>query len=165
MNAEPLRSRPHMPGYGIREADEGLLSWAWAEAQLMKSHNFWLVTHWPDGRPHAMPVWAIWHDGALWFSSSLRSRKARNLAIDARCVLTTEDTVNPVVVEGSAERLVERADLELFLSIMNAKYETSYGFEMVDPQTNGSYRMRPRWVFALQSDDFTGTPTRWTFAR
>jgi len=152
-----------MPGYGIRPAEDGLLSWAWAEEQLGKSHNFWLVTHWPDGRPHAMPVWAIWHLGALWFSSGLRSRKARNLAVDARCVLTTEDAANPVVVEGSAEKLTEPADLELFLSIMNAKYGTSYGPEMVDPKVNGSYRVRPRWAFALQSEDFTETPTRWTF--
>jgi hypothetical protein len=152
-----------MPGYGIQESADGLLTWAWAEEQLTKSHNFWLVTHWPDGRPHAMPVWAIWHDGMLWFSSALRSRKARNLEVDVRCVLTTEDAANPIVLEGSAERLTEPRDLAQFLSIMNAKYETSYGPEMVDPTKNGSYRMRPTWAFGLQSEDFTGTPSRWTF--
>ena len=71
-------------------------------------------------------------------------------------MLTTEDAANPVVLEGSAERLTERADLEQFLSIMNAKYGTTYGPEMVDPETNGSYRMRPTWAFGLQSGDFTG---------
>jgi len=152
-----------MPGYGIQASEAGLLSWAWAEEQLRASRNFWLVTHWPDGRPHAMPVWAIWHGDALWFSSSLGSRKARNLAADPRCVLTTEDTVNPVVLEGSAERLTAQTELDLFLSVMNAKYAVDYGADMVDPNTNGTYRMRPRWAFALQSDDFTGTPTRWTF--
>jgi hypothetical protein len=24
-------------------------------------------------------------------------------------------------------------------------------------------RVRPRWAFGLDSDDFTGSPTRWTF--
>ena len=43
-----------MPGYGVETATDGLLSWAWAEDQLRTSHNFWLVTHWPDGRPHAV---------------------------------------------------------------------------------------------------------------
>jgi pyridoxamine 5'-phosphate oxidase-like protein len=160
---EPSPSRPFMPGYGIDTSTDGLLPWSWAEDQLTKSRNFWLVTHSAHGRPHAMPVWAIWHEAMLWFSSGLRSRKARNLAQDARCVLTTEDAANPVVVEGSAERLTDRADLEHFLAIMNAKYATGYGFEMVDPEKNGSYRLRPTWAFALQSAQFERTPTRWTF--
>src|SRR4051794_15095995 len=121
MTPEPRGERPFMPGYGIHTSTEGVLAWAWAEEQLTKSHNFWLVTHWPDGRPHAMPVWAVWHAGGLWFSSGLRSRKARNLAADQRCVLTTEDTANPVVVEGSAELLRAPDDLAEFLSILNAK--------------------------------------------
>jgi hypothetical protein len=154
-----------MPGYGIQSAQQGsgLLPWSWAEEQLTRSRNFWLVTHWPDGRSHAMPVWAVWHAGALWFSSSRMSRKARNLAADARCVLTTEDPANPVVVEGEAELLTERADLELLLSLENAKYETSYGMEMLDPAENSAFRVRPRWAFGLRTDDFTGSPTRWTF--
>lgn len=162
---QPRASRPFMPGYGIRGPEEGtgLLSWSWAEAQLTSSRNFWLVTHSADGRPHAMPVWAIWHDGMLWFSSARHSRKARNLAADTRCVLTTEDTVNPVVVEAEAELVTERRDLELLLSIMNAKYQSSYGMDMLDPEQNSAYRARPRRVFGLQSDDFTGSPTRWTF--
>src|ERR1700736_3382188 len=134
MMAEPRTSRPLMPGYGIvgPEAGVGLLPWAWAEERLNGSRNFWLATRWPDGRPHVMPVWAVWHAGALWFSSSKQSRKARNLAADPRCVLTTEDSQNPVVVEGEAELLRERGDLDTFLSITNAKYATNYGFEMVD---------------------------------
>jgi hypothetical protein len=34
----------------------------------------------PDGRPHVMPVWAVWDQGLLWFSSSLGSRKSHNSA-------------------------------------------------------------------------------------
>jgi general stress protein 26 len=164
--AEPSSAgRPYMPGYGIQGPAEGrgLLPWAWAEEQLTRSRNYWLVTHWPDGRSHAMPVWAVWHAGALWFSSSNGSRKVQNLSADARCVLTTEDAANPVVVEGVAELVVDRAELELLLALENAKYETDYGMDMLDPELNSAYRVRPRWAFGLQSDDFTGTPTRWTF--
>jgi PPOX class probable F420-dependent enzyme len=154
-----------MPGYGIVGADEppGLLPWDWAEQRLRESRNFWLATHWPDGRPHLMPVWAIWHNSHLWFSSSNQSRKARNLAADGRCVLTTDDSQNPVVVEGLAERLVDHADLMTFLQIMNTKYATSYGPEMVDPRSNSTYRLRPTWAFGLRAEQFTGTPTRWSF--
>ena len=118
MRGEPPASRPYMPGYGIQGPGEGtgLLPWSWAEQQLTSSRNYWLATRWPDGRPHAMPVWAVWHDFALWFSSSRGSRKARNLAADPRCVLTTEDTRQPVVLEGSAELLTSLSDLELLLS-------------------------------------------------
>src|SRR5437870_13479915 len=112
--ADPHASRPRMPGYGIVGPDEGtgLLPWSWAEEQLSTSRNFWLATRWPDGRPHVMPVWAIWHGGALWFSSSKQSRKARNLAADPRRVLTTEDSQNPVIVEGAAALPTAQRDLE-----------------------------------------------------
>lgn len=164
--SEPRASRPEMPGYGIvgPDAGGGLLPWSWAEERLNNSHNFWLATHWPDGRPHVMPVWAIWHAEALWFSSSKPSRKARNLAADPRCVLTTEDSQNPVVVEGSAELLTDPASLQTFLEVMNAKYATDYGLDMVDPATNCAYRVRPTWVFGLRADEFTGSPTRWIFS-
>ncbi|MBV9580797.1 MAG: pyridoxamine 5'-phosphate oxidase family protein [Chloroflexi bacterium] len=155
-----------MPGYGtLGPADGGgLLPWAWAEAQLARSRNFWLATHWPDGRPHVMPVWAIWHARRLLFSSSTTSRKARNLANDPRCVLTTEDPENVVVVEGVAELITLRSELEAFLAAENAKYATTYGFDMVDPAQNSCFRMRPTWAFGLQASNFTGSPTRWTFA-
>ena len=154
-----------MPGYGIEaaEAGAGLLPWAWAEERLVGSRNFWLATRWPDGRPHVMPVWAIWHAGALWFSSSRGSRKARNLAHDPRCSLTTEDPQNPVVVSGQAELLTAATDLQTLLDIENAKYETSYGLDMVDPEHNSAYRVRPEWAFGLREEEFTGSPTRWTF--
>jgi len=156
-----------MPGYGTLGPTEGtgLLTWAWAELQLTTSHNFWLATRWPDGRPHVMPVWAVWTNRTLQFSSSKQSRKALNLANDPRCVLSTEDSQNPVVVEGVAELVRERADLEAFLAATNAKYATSYDFDMVDPTKNCSYRLRPTWIFGLQAEDFTGSPTRWSFAQ
>jgi PPOX class probable F420-dependent enzyme len=165
MADEPNATRPYMPGYGIEPADggQGLLAWSWAVARLNASHSFWLATHWPDGRPHVMPVWAVWHDGALWFSSSKASRKARNLSSDPRCVLTTEDPENPVVLEGVAELLLERADLETLLRIENAKYGTQYGMDMLDPAENSAFRVRPRWAFGLRSELFTETPTRWIF--
>jgi PPOX class probable F420-dependent enzyme len=161
--SEPGSERPYMPGYGIKPEAEGLLPWSWAEERLVGSHTFWLATHWPDGRPHVMPVWAVWHAGALWFSSSRGSRKARNLSNDPRCVLTTEDPENPVVVEGTAELLNEHADLETLLAVENAKYGTSYGMEMLDPTENSAFRVRPGWVFGLSAERFIETPTRWRF--
>jgi Pyridoxamine 5'-phosphate oxidase len=161
----PHSSRPYMPGYGTLPEDEGtgLLPWSWAAERLTASRNYWVVTAWPDGRPHAMPVWGMWHDGAFFFSSSKPSRKSKNLTADPRCVVTTEDADNPVVVEGIAELVTAPQDLATILALENAKYSTDYGIEMLDPALNSCFRVRPRWAFGLQAGDFAGSPTRWDF--
>jgi PPOX class probable F420-dependent enzyme len=154
-----------MPGYGIVGPSEGtgLLPWAWAEERLSGSRNYWAVTLWPDGRPHAMPVWGVWDDASFWFSSSAPSRKTRNLRADPRCTITTEDASNPVVLDGSATVTEAGEEIERFLGLMNAKYETGYDLDFLDPAVNATIRVRPTKVFALDSDDFTGSPTRWRF--
>ena len=99
-----------MPGYGILPADRGsgLIPWAEAERRLTVAHDYWCATVHPDGRPHVMPVWGVWLDGRLWFSSAVGSRKVRNLDAEPRCTLTTDDARDPVVVEGVAERVRRR---------------------------------------------------------
>ncbi len=162
----PNAARPFMPGYGVRDATEGtgLLPWAWAEERLGRSHDYWLATSSADGHPHVMPVWAMWHDGAMWFSCSGGSRKTRNLLENARCSIATDDASEPVVLEGTAELVADLDTLQTVLERENAKYGTAYGIEMFDPAVNATFRVRPRIVFGLLSSDFTGSPTRWTFA-
>jgi PPOX class probable F420-dependent enzyme len=164
---KPRASRPHMPGYGVVGPDQGsgLLPWSWAREQLTTSPNYWVVTLWPDGRPHAMPVWGVWDDdpAAFWFSSSLRSRKARNVAADPRCVVTIENARDPVVVEGTAEVITDRNAIARYLELSNAKYETDYPLDFLDPGVNATMRVWPRWAFGLVERDFTGSPTRWVF--
>jgi hypothetical protein len=154
-----------MPGYGLRPANEGtgLLPWSWAQERLESSRNYWIVSTWPDGRPHAMPVWGMWHEDEFWFSCSKLSRKSKNLTTNPRCVVATEDANNPVVVEGTARLITSRQQLALMLTPENTKYSTNYGIEMLDPAVNASFRIRPAWAFGLQAGDFTGSPTRWDF--
>jgi nitroimidazol reductase NimA-like FMN-containing flavoprotein (pyridoxamine 5'-phosphate oxidase superfamily) len=165
--SDPTAARPYMPGYGIAPASGrgGLLPWSWAEERLLRSRDFWLSTVTAEGLPHLMPVWAVWHEGRLWFSSSNGSRKARNLIAAPWCCLATEDPEEPVVVQGRAERVTERSALETMLAAENAKYGTSYGIQMVDPASNSVFAVRPERIFALDASDFTGSPTRFTFGR
>lgn len=158
-------SRPHMPGYGIRPANEGagLLPWSWAGEQLRASHNFWVVTLWPDGRPHAMPVWGVWDGAVFWFTSAVQSRKARNIANDPRCTVATEDEQHPVVLNGEGEIRTAHAELVHVIELFNAKYATDYAMDFVDPTKNATIRVRPMWAFGVDADDFLGSPTRWTF--
>jgi len=155
-----------MPGYGIRPADEGsgLLPWSWAERQLHASHNFWVVTLWPDGRPHAMPVWGVWDDDdVFWFTSAVQSRKALNIANDRRCTVATEDEQHPVVLNGEGEIRTSREEIADVIELVNAKYGTDYGLDFMDPTKNATIRVHPHWAFGVDADDFTGSPTRWTF--
>jgi general stress protein 26 len=161
----PVASRPHMPGYGLLGPDQGtgLLPWSWAEERLGASHDYWVATVRPDGRPHLMPVWAVWHDSSLWFSSSKASRKAANLAVRPRCTIATDNALEPVVIEGDAHVVSDPPTLRLVLDLENTKYHTDYSIETLDPAVNVCLRVRPRWAFGLSEDDFTGSPTRWVF--
>jgi PPOX class probable F420-dependent enzyme len=161
----PAADRPFMPGYGVLPADRGsgLMPWVEAERRLTVAHDYWVATVRPDGSPHAMPVWGVWHDGRLWFSSGRRSRKARNLDADPRCTVTTDDARNPVVVDGSAERVTDGAGIAAFVAAANGKYGGGMSVEFLHPEVNGTYAVRPLRVVAISEADFAGSPTRWTF--
>ena len=162
---DPVGGRPFMPGYGVLPADQGsgVMPWSEAEQRLTASHDYWCATVRPDGRPHAMPVWGVWLTGRVWFSSSLGSRKARNLAADPRCTITTDDALNPVVVDGVAERVTDADRIAAFVDAVNAKYDADMTVDFLDPAVNGTYAVRPVTVIAMTHDDFTGSPTRWMF--
>jgi nitroimidazol reductase NimA-like FMN-containing flavoprotein (pyridoxamine 5'-phosphate oxidase superfamily) len=161
----PVPDRPVMPGYGVLPADQGsgLILWPEIERRLTVSHDYWVATVRPDGRPHVMPVWGVWFDGRLWFSSGLRSRKARNLAAEPRCTITTDQAQDPVVLDGLAEQVVDADGIAAFLAAMNGKYDAGMTAAFLDPAVNGTFAVRPQRVIALSHDDFTGSPTRWTF--
>jgi nitroimidazol reductase NimA-like FMN-containing flavoprotein (pyridoxamine 5'-phosphate oxidase superfamily) len=161
----PVPDRPVMPGYGVLPAEQGsgLIPWPEIERRLTVSHDYWVATVRPDGRPHVMPVWGVWFDGRLWFSSGLRSRKARNLAAEPRCTITTDQAQDPVVLDGLAEQVVDADGIAAFLTAMNGKYDAGMTAAFLDPAVNGTFAVRPQRVIALSHDDFTGSPTRWTF--
>jgi PPOX class probable F420-dependent enzyme len=151
-----------MPGYGVSEAGDGLLAWSWAQERLASSRGYWLATTWPDGRPHVMPVWCVWDGSALWLSTALRSRKARNLLADPRCVVTTQDPSNPVIVEGVASFERDPAAIARFVALLSAKYDHSTDLD--DPDVTATIRVAPSRAFGLADEDLVATATRWTFS-
>jgi hypothetical protein len=159
---DPKASRPHIPGYGLADADagKGLLPWSWAVERLTRTHNYWIATTRRDGAPHMMPVWAVWFEGALWFSTGDSTVKARNLAVDARCTVSTEGAEEAVVLEGIAEATSDVARLRPMVDIYNAKYHWD-----MDPAQGGFYRVRPGVVFGFieHNGEFQATATRWAF--
>jgi hypothetical protein len=159
---EPRSGRPHMPGYGIADAEagDGLLPWSWAEERLTAAHNYFVATMRPDGAPHVMAVWGVWLDGVFVFSTGRQSRKARNLAADKRCTVCTERADEVVIVEGAAEEMTHPELLVPFAAAYKAKYDWE-----LDPGLGPIFAVRPRRAFGFieHSDRFTGTATRWLF--
>ena len=160
----PKTSRPHAPGYGFPEGNKGLLPWTWAEQRLRKSHNYWITSVRPDGSPHTMVVWGLWQDGRFLFSTGSKSRKARNLAGNSNCIVSTEHANEAVIVEGEAEI----ADVAARREMLPA-YEKKYKFDMstmkddILSMKEPVFAVRPRVVFGLPEKQFQSKSTRWKF--
>ena len=155
----PQASRPDMPEYGLLDADHGrgLLPWSWAEERLEKSRNYWVSTTRPDGRPHATAIWGVWWNNAFYFSSGRLTRKARNLAYNASCVICTENAAEAVIVEGVAQLVGNLETLKQLGQVYQTKYASAY------PSESNIYVVHPKVVFGFIEDEaeFSGSATRW----
>jgi PPOX class probable F420-dependent enzyme len=152
---EPRSDRPHMPGYGIEPTAEGLLPWQWAVDRLVDAHTYMVASVRPDGAPHIVPVWAVWHDGMLAFATAETSRKAVNLRGEPRCAVTVEHGLDTVIVEGRAAVISGPADP------IRQRYEEKYGER--PPDDSPLIGVTPVVIFGFTERDgeFTRTATRW----
>jgi Pyridoxamine 5'-phosphate oxidase len=161
-------TRPHMPGYGLPKGDKGLLPWSWAEQRLKKSHNYWITTVKQNGSaqpsPHTMVAWGLWQDGRLLFSTGSKSRKARNLAQNANCVVCTEHAHEAVIIEGSAE-IADVAARRKMIPVYEKKYKWDLSTMKDDllSMKEPVFAVRPRVAFGLYEKKFVSAATRWTF--
>jgi hypothetical protein len=74
-------------------------------------HTAWLTTINPDGSPHLTPVGFAQLGGVWYFTSGHGTRKSRNIAADARCVVSVATHPFDLVIEGSAERVADADEL------------------------------------------------------
>jgi hypothetical protein len=51
-----------------------------------------------------MPIIAVWVNGMLFFTAGQGTRKARNLVLNAHCVISVEQEPLDLVIEGSARK-------------------------------------------------------------
>ena len=81
--------------------------WARARKELETAKSYWLSTVRPNARPHVTTIAAVWLDGAVHFTTGERERKAKNLARNPYCIVTTGyrglEGLD-LVVEGKATR-------------------------------------------------------------
>ena len=148
------------------EAPETGIAWETAVERLSNAHTYWLATVRSDGRPHVMPVWAVWLDDGLWLSTSGDSMKGRNLAREPRCTLTLDDSGMQLVVDGTARRVTDDGELRRFAEVYTAKYEWPMAVRdgavhFEDGNSGYVYAVRAETVFAFVEEPFTST--RWRF--
>ena len=150
---------PKSRTYGVPQDASGAerLPWSSAVERLTAARNYWVCTTHADGRPHAVPVWGVWHDGAVWFGTSPESAKGRNLARDPRAVVHLESGDDVVILEGDVEVC---RDADVLAPVFDA-YEQKYDHR---PGAPAFLFLRPRVAQTWTEQDFTKNATRWTFA-
>ncbi|MEA2476419.1 MAG: hypothetical protein QOC87_618 [Actinomycetota bacterium] len=139
---EPVASRPHIPGYGLPESEEGLMEWQQVEERLVSSKHYWFATTSPGGKPHVNAIWGVWVDGSLYSGGGPDVRWARNLVADPRVAVHLEDGERVVIVEGRAERTSEEDDAEV--TAVKAAYKQKYDFDHPAP----FWRVTPELAFS-----------------
>lgn len=162
---------------GAFSSDDAVATpWALAREELADAELYWLSTVRPDGRPHVTPLLGAWVDGALYFCTGPTERKAKNLAHNPNCVLTTgNNTLDglDLVVEGEATAVREEAELRAVAGIFESKYGAHFTapegtwFGLGDAIRDGKglvYSVAPTTVFGFgKGEQFS--QTRWRFSR
>jgi nitroimidazol reductase NimA-like FMN-containing flavoprotein (pyridoxamine 5'-phosphate oxidase superfamily) len=156
---KPRPRRPPFKGYGVPDDEEGLLSWSWAVGRLEQARNYWVSTTRPDGRPHAMPVWGVWLDGAFCFGSVAGSAKSRNLAANPAIVVHLESGDETVIVEGRAEPVLD-SGLERHIDEV---YGPKYDWKPAESESTPWWAVRPRRAYAWTERGFPGDATQFDF--
>lgn len=149
------------PMYGLKPRKQ-YLPFSHAEERLTNSRNYWICTSRPDGRPHSIPVWGFWLDGALYFGTARASRKARNLSKNPCVSIHLESGNDVVILEGTAVEvdLTNKAAVQTLDAASRGKYKMPL---MVTPEVV-LYSVRPRVLLAWTEKDFPNNATRWEFS-
>jgi general stress protein 26 len=152
--ATPMR--PDMPAdYSPKDTKPKFVPWKFAQERLERSHNYWVCSTRPDGRPHSAPVWGVWLDGAFYFSTDPASRKGKNLKANPAISVHVESGDEPVIVEGRVE--VVQVDKKL-----DAAYAAKYKMRLSGfPGAMVIFRLRPKTVLAWREKDFGTSATKW----
>jgi hypothetical protein len=163
--AAPKAGRPQMPkGYGVPKNNKGLLPWSHVVERLTQAKNYWVCSVRPDGRPHSVPLWAAWVDGALYYDGAPDTIHNRNVVNNPNVSVHLEDGTQALIFEGLA-RPMDKPDRSLAERVaegFRAKYAGSGYAPKADQWDNGGlYIIKPTRVLAWTQ--FPKDVTRWIF--
>jgi|SRR5579859_892924 len=148
------------PLYGLKPRKQ-YLPFTHAEERLAISRNYWICSTRPDGRPHSIPVWGFWLDGAFYFGTARSSRKSRNLARNPAISVHLDSGDDVVILEGGAVE-VDLSD-KLIFKKLDAASRAKYKMPLMIVPDSVVYSVRPRTVLAWTEKDFPNNATRWKF--
>jgi nitroimidazol reductase NimA-like FMN-containing flavoprotein (pyridoxamine 5'-phosphate oxidase superfamily) len=166
-----MRTEP-IPEIDARFGDPKATPTPWTETRqvIETAELFWISTVRKDGRPHVTPLPAVWHEDALHFCTGADEQKGVNLAHNPRCALTTGtngwNVGLDVVVEGTAERVVDDAQLRQLAALWASKYEGDWKFDVADGHFHHEggdaivFRVRADKVLAFAKGTFAQTRYR-----
>jgi nitroimidazol reductase NimA-like FMN-containing flavoprotein (pyridoxamine 5'-phosphate oxidase superfamily) len=125
------------PRYG--DATATAPPWADIERRLADAGLYWIVTVRTDGRPHAVPLVGVWHDGAFAFCTGTEEQKMRNLEANRHVAVTAGPlgadgwaSGKDLVVEGEAVRVTDEAHLRVLADAWEVKYDGDWRWEVRD---------------------------------
>jgi PPOX class probable F420-dependent enzyme len=128
------------------------IAWADVEARLAAAFNYWLGTTRPDGRPHTVPIWGVWQDGAFYFYTEGQTQKVKNLGAQPEVVVHLESADDVVILEGLVAAVPPGAEWDGLDAAFYAKYKDPASGEGLRlhaaPRPVVVYRLRPRHVRA-----------------
>jgi hypothetical protein len=137
-------------------------------------HTCWLATINRDGSPHVTGIGAIWVDGAFWFETGEGTRKAKNIARDARCTLSVATDEFDLVVEGTADQITDPPTVAAMAARWAAEgwparvdetgraITAEFSAPSAGPPPWFVYRLTPHTATALATVE-PGGATRWRF--
>jgi nitroimidazol reductase NimA-like FMN-containing flavoprotein (pyridoxamine 5'-phosphate oxidase superfamily) len=148
------------PRYG--DASATAPPWEDIERLLADAQLYWIITVRRDGRPHAVPLVGVWHEGAFAFCTGSDEQKQRNLDANQQVAVTTGtmgangwDSSKDVVVEGTAVRVTEAPALQVLADAWLAKYGEDWryavrGDHFVEVSHSGGSTEGGAWVYQVR---------------
>ena len=160
---EPKAGRPIMPAlYGMGKHKKGTIKWADVCKKLEAAHNYWIATTRADGRPHAMPVWGFWVDGAVFFGTGRETIKGKNLARSGQAIVHLESGDDAVIIECNVSEVDLQNNTEL-RKRLDKLSEAKYKMPVVVEAASAMFRAQPKVVLAWREKDFPVSATRFVF--
>jgi nitroimidazol reductase NimA-like FMN-containing flavoprotein (pyridoxamine 5'-phosphate oxidase superfamily) len=100
----------------------GFIPWSKIDHFLQAFRSIWVSTTRPDGRPHAVPVWYVWQGRSVYFISGRQLQKSKNIAHQPWIIVHAGDGDDVIILEGPADIVTDRAELEKVDAAYRAKY-------------------------------------------
>lgn len=128
------------------------LPWEAVADLLGRAELYWLTTVRTDGRPHVTPLVGVWHQGRFAFCTGAGEQKQVNLEHSPLVAVTTGGNAwqagTDVVVEGAAERVAGREQLEPLARAWRDKYGEDWAWRVGDEGFTDGDGSEP-WVYVV----------------